>query len=107
MAEKVEQELRFEKLVSGDRPSVLALGIFGAEALKKTQMAVFLVDVLGRVHLAPPEAVKVLMPPRISEDILDSLEEDKALEVLIAQGDTEEQILDYIRGRKGRGVHGQ
>ena len=98
----VEQELRIEKLTSGDRPSVLALGVFGAEALKKTKLAVFMVDVLGRVHLVPPSAIQVLQKPLVSQQELDAFDEETAIKVLLAQESSEEEIMKYLRGRKTR-----
>ena len=69
--EKVEHELSLEKLISGDRASVLALGIFGAEALKRDHVAVFRVDVLGRVHLVPPSLIQAGPPPKVSDEDLE------------------------------------
>jgi hypothetical protein len=97
-----DQELQLEKLASGDRPSIIALGIAGAESLKQTKMAVFMVDVLGRVHVMPPTAVQVTLPARVLESELDAMDEERSLDVMLAQGDDEEAILAYLRGRRGR-----
>jgi hypothetical protein len=39
---EVEQELLYDRLVSGDRPSILALGVTGAAAIKRVRMALVL-----------------------------------------------------------------
>lgn len=103
MADKTEQELRYERLVSGDRPSILALGVYGAESIKKTRQAVFVVDVLGRVQILPPSAVQILTPAKVKESELDELSEDQAIAVMTAQGDNEDAIIAYLSGRKARG----
>jgi hypothetical protein len=99
---EVEQELLYDRLVSGDRPSILALGVTGAAAIKRVRMAVFVVDELGRVHLLGPSAVQILQPPRISDEDLDTLDEDSAINVLTRQRDSEEAIIGYLRRRNER-----
>lgn len=101
-----DQELTLDRLASGDRPSILALGVSGAESLKRTKMAVFMVDVLGRVQIMAPSAVSVLAPPRVSDEELDSYDEERAINVMVAQNDSEEVILTYLSSRKGRRVSG-
>jgi hypothetical protein len=106
--EVVGRDLLFDKLVSGDRPSILALGLYGAESIKQSRMAVFMVDVLGRIRLMPLSSVVVKSSPRIDDAELDSMTEDDALAVLIEQGDHDNVILKYLKGRTeregGRGV---
>jgi hypothetical protein len=99
MADANEQLLTFDKLASGDRPSILALGVSGAESLKKTRIAVFAVDVLGRIQLLPPAAVQLLVPPRVKDDELDAMEEGRAIEVMLAQGDGEDVVITYLKAR--------
>lgn len=48
----------------------------------------------------PPEAVKVVMSPRISDEELDTFTEDSAIQILLKQGDSEEAILQYLARRK-------
>ena len=103
MADQTDQELRYEKLVSGDRPSILALGVYGAESIRKSKQAFFVVDVLGRVQILPPSAVQVLAPPKVRESDLDQLSEDQAIAVMTAQEDSEDAIITYLAGRKARG----
>ena len=100
--EKVDRELTVDRLVTGDRPSIFFMGMVGAHAIRKDSMAVFMVDVLGRVHLMPPTAVKVLASPRVTEQELDALTEDEAIAVLVKQGDSEEEILKYLARRGPR-----
>lgn len=70
-------------------------------------MAVFVVDVLGRVHLLRPEDVKVINPPRVLERELDALSEDDAIRLMTMQGDSEDVILAYLQQRsRAEGVGG-
>jgi hypothetical protein len=89
----------YDRLVSGDRPSILALGVYGAESLKRAKMAVFMVDVLGRVHIMPPHTVEVLVTPKVSRDELNKMSEDDAISVMTRQGDGDDLILDYLKAR--------
>ena len=98
-AEKVDRELTVDGLVSGDRPSVFFLGMVGAHAIRKDQMAVFMVDVLGRVHLMPPSAIRIVDRPRVKEEELNALATDEAIQILVQQGDSEEEILKYLARR--------
>jgi hypothetical protein len=94
------EDLSIEKISSGDRPSLYALGLAAAEALKQARTAVLMVDVLGRVRLMPQEAVKVLHPPKIEDEDLDLLSEEEAIDLLVVQGDSEQMILEYVTRRK-------
>lgn len=62
-------------------------------------MAVFMVDVLGRVHLMPPSSIQVIHKPRVTEEELDAFTEDEAIQILVQQGDSEEEILRYLARR--------
>jgi alpha-N-acetylglucosamine transferase len=95
-----EQDLKVEMLESGDRPSLFALGLWGAQSIRQSKMAVFMVDVLGRVQLMPVSAVQVIVKPRVDDDTLDTLTVEEAIHVMVAQDDTEQLILDYIKRRK-------
>lgn len=94
-----EEDLLLDKLASGDRPSVYAAGIVAAKALKECGVAVLISDVLGRVHLMPPQAVELKFRPRLTDEELNLLEEDAALVLLARQGDEEETILAYLKRR--------
>ena len=102
MAEEREEELTVERLTTGDRPSLYMLGMVGAQSIRKTQMAVFMVDVFGRVRIMPTESVKVLIKPKIGDPELDVLSEDEAIQVKVAEGESEEEILGYLRRRHSR-----
>lgn len=102
MAQEENQELKVEKLFSGDRPSVYALGIFGSEALKRSQMAVFMIDILGRVVIMPPDAIKVLRKPRISDTELDGMSEEDSINLMLEQGDEQSVVIAYLKGREVR-----
>lgn len=102
MSKEENQELRVESLFSGDRPSIYALGIFGAESLKRAKMAVFMIDVLGRVVIMPPDAVKILRSPRVADVELDGMSEEDAINLMLEQGDEEAVVVGYLKGRKAR-----
>lgn len=92
--------IQAERLVSGDQPSIMAAGIYAAASIRKMGMAVLMVDALGRIHTMPPESVKILERPRVKDDELDLMDEDTAIEVMVAQEDREEAILAYLNRRK-------
>jgi hypothetical protein len=99
-----EEQLVLDKLAAGDRPSIYIAGVVAAEALKKFGMAVLMTDVLGRVHLVPNAAVKVLKKPRLSEDELNDLEESEAINIMLKQEDTEDSVIAYLHRRTVRSV---
>ena len=94
-----EEDLVLDKLVSGDRPSLYAAGMVAAQSLKEVGIAVFMLDVLGRVHLVPPQFVEVARKPRLKDDELHELAEDEAMALLIKQQDSEDSILAYMARR--------
>ena len=94
-----EEDLVLDKLVSGDRPSLYAAGMVAAQALKDSGTAVFMLDVLGRVHLVPAQLVEVKRRPKLSDDELNSLDENEALGLLVKQGEDEDSIIAYVRRR--------
>lgn len=98
--DEIQEELSLDKLSSGDRPSIYVLGLAASQALKQTKFAVLMVDCLGRVRLMPPDAVVVVRGPRIEEEELNALDEDQAIHLLSAQGDTEAMIMEYLSRRK-------
>jgi hypothetical protein len=100
------EPLQMERLLSGDRPSIITLGAHGAHALRQHKLAVFAVDVVGRVHMLPPSAVKLLAPPRVQDSELDEMTEDEAIDIMASQSDPEEAILKYLTERKGRESNG-
>ena len=101
---EVEEELTADKLLSGDRPSTYVFGLAGADSLRKTGIAIFMIDVLGQVRLMPPSSVKVLSRPRVEDEDLHALEEGQAINLLVAQGDTEDEILAYLIRRKSKNI---
>lgn len=98
--EEIEEDLMLDRVSSGDKPSILALGMAAGQSLKMAKMAVLMVDVKGRVRLMPLDSVKVLHPPRLDDEELHEMEEEEAIEVMVAQGDPEPTILEYITRRK-------
>ena len=106
MAEEREETLTVERLTTGDRPSIVMLGMVGAQSIRQTNMAVFMVDVLGRVRIMAPQAIKVLTPPKISDEELHMLSEEQAIQVKVAEGESEEEILEYLKRRNSQTVEG-
>lgn len=98
--DEIEEELTIDKVASGDRPSLFVLGLAASQALKQTKCAVLMVDMLGRVRLMPTDSIKVVSTPRIDDSDLHHLSEDDAINILILQGDSEDQILSYLYRRK-------
>lgn len=95
-----DEELTIDKVSSGDRPSLYALGLAVSAALKGTSTAVVMVDVLGRVRLMPSDAVSVLRTPKLTDEELHAFQEEYALQLLAAQGDSDEEIMEYLARRK-------
>jgi hypothetical protein len=91
--------LDLDRLVSGDRPSLYITGMAAAQALKESGIAVFMVDVLGRVHLLPASFVDVQKKPRLEDEELNRRPEEEALRLLMAQGDDEASIIAYLARR--------
>lgn len=98
--EYVDREMTVDRLVTGDKPSILFFGMVGAHAIRKDSIAVFMVDVLGRVHLMPTSSIKVLQKPKVSYEDLNGFTEDSAIQILLKQGDSEEEIMQYLARRK-------
>jgi len=95
----MEEELLLDRLASGDRPSVYIAGMTVAKALKESQVAVLMVDVLGRVHLLPSSFIEVKKKPRLTDAELHVRPEEEAIQLLQAQGDAESDIMEYLRRR--------
>jgi hypothetical protein len=98
-AEEGSEELLLDKLASGDRPALYATGMVAAQALKTAGVAVFMLDVLGRVHLMPAQFVEVKRRPKLSDDELNLFTEDEALTLLLKQGEEEDAIVKYMQRR--------
>jgi hypothetical protein len=63
---------------------------------------VFAVDVLGQVQILHPSAIQLLVKPRIKDEELDKMDETNAIQVMLAQSDSEEAIRTYLHNRAGR-----
>ena len=100
-----EEEIVLDRLCSGDRPSIIAMGMSIAHSLKVTKpsIAVIMVDVLGRVVLMPPGSIKILTTPKLTDDDLDGFDGDRAIEIMVKEERLEEDIISYLRNRKARG----
>jgi hypothetical protein len=94
-----EEDLLLDKLAAGDRPAVYAAGLVCARSLRETGIAVFMPDVLGRVHLLPMEVLEIKQRPRIGDGELHKMPEDLALQVLVKQGESEDHIVEYLKRR--------
>lgn len=102
MTEEGTEDLLFDRLVTGDRPSLYAVGMVAAQALKETGIAVFMTDALGRVHCLPKSFIEIKRGPRLSDDELDAFSEDEALTLLLRQEEKEEEIIKYMKRRASR-----
>ncbi len=102
MPEAVSEVLVMDKLCSGDRPSIFIAGMLVAHALKKGNLAVITTDILGRVIVLPPAAVKLSGPVLLSDKDLDGFEEDVAIGIMTTEGRNEDDILSYIKRRHSR-----
>ena len=100
-----EEVLLADRLCTGDRPSILAAGMTVAQALRKTKVAVFMVDALGQVVLMPPESVQILASPILPDSDLDALGEDEAIALMVSEGRQEDGIMKYLAARHSRGIH--
>ena len=100
MSQEREEELSFDKVCSGDKPSLYALGLAVSAMLRGAKHAVVMVDALGRVVLMPEDSISVLRTPRLSDEELHAYPQEAALQLLILQGDTEDQIVEYLGRRK-------
>ncbi len=99
MPEK-DEVLTLDRLASGDRPSIYVAGMTVAQALRKSKVAVLAVNALGRVVLLPPNAVKILSPPKLTDVELNELDEDAALQALFQEERPEEDIVEYLKRRE-------
>lgn len=98
-----EETLMVDKLIAGDRPSLLVMGITVARALEKFGQAFVTSDVLGRVKIMPKEAVSLLAKPLLKEEDLDEIEEDEAIRLMVKEGREERDIIAYLARRSGKG----
>ena len=99
-----DEILLTDKLCSGDRPSVVAAGMTLAQALRKSRIAVFMVDALGQVVLMPPSSIQVLSKPLVTVSDLDAMNEDEAIALMVTEGRTEEGIMEYLSARSAKGL---
>lgn len=100
---EVQEELTLEKVSSGDRPSIYALGLATAQALKISSKAVVMLDALGRVCLMPEDSIQVLRGPKLTDEDLQQFQEEDAISLLVKQGSTDEEIMHYLARRNGKG----
>lgn len=102
MAER-EEELVVDKLCSGDRPSVYVAGMVVAQGLKVSKTITLGVDVLGRVVVVPHQNVTLKSPIYLSDEFLNELDEDMAIELMVKEDRKEDDIMSYLSRRKGIG----
>lgn len=95
-----DEELTADRLMSGDRPSIFIAGMAVAQAMRKSKTVVLMMNVLGKVVLMPPEAIKVLAQPRVSDAELNDLGEDEALQVMLQEGRPENEMVEYLKRRE-------
>ena len=100
MGDQQVQTLQIDLLAAGDRPSILILGLVASRLLQNHKLAVLAVDALGHVQFLLPDAVKLLVPVRVPIEDLNKLDEMDAIRVLLAQGDSEDEIEKYLHHRE-------
>lgn len=83
------EKLSREKLQTAE--AVLSLGLTVVKELSEQGMVTVFINEAGEVELAPPSEVE-----------LDALEMAEALDVLVQNNYTDEQLFAYLRGRKAR-----
>lgn len=103
---EMEEVLLADKLCSGDRPSAYVAGMVVAQSLRKTKMAVLMVNALGHVIVMPPEAVKILHPALVKDSHLDELDEGDAIRVMTSEGREDRDIVEYLKKRTENGTNG-
>jgi len=99
-----DETVTVDRLVTGDRPSLYFVGMAAANAIRMDEMAVFMVDALGRVLLMPPSSIQVIHRPKVKEEELDQMSESVAINILLKQGESEESITSYLFQRAQRGI---
>lgn len=95
-----DEVLLADRLCSGDRPSVFIAGMAIAQALKKNKLAVMAINALGQVVIMPPGSIKVLAKPRVKDSDLNELDEDAAIQVMIQEERSEEEMVAYLKTRE-------
>jgi hypothetical protein len=102
MAEQ-DQVLTVDQLLSGDRPSLLVMGMVVARSIEKFGMAVIMPNALGKVVAMPLNAVTVLAKPLVKDEDLDQLSEEEAIALMAEEKRVDEDILAYLTKRSSRG----
>lgn len=100
----MDEPMRVDKLRDGDQMAIIALGITCSQMFKKMDVVVLATDVLGLVHVLPPDSVKLLKPPAVTDNDLDTVSETEAINALLRQGETEERIITYLKSRASREI---
>lgn len=101
MAQKTE-ELTVDKLLSFDKAAIFVTGLTVAHALKqsKTNIVALTVDCLGKVVLLPEDAVSVSKIPVVSDQDLDGFPEDEAINIMVLENRSDEEMVRYLKTRK-------
>ena len=98
MAEQ-DQVLKMDQLLSGDRPSLMVMGMVVARSLEKFGMAVILSNALGNIVALPPSAVSVLAKPLVKDEDLNHLPEEEAIALMVKEKRNDDGILEYLSRR--------
>lgn len=101
MAER-EEELTVDKLSSGDKPSIYTAGLIVSHALKLSKTVTLGVDVLGRVVVVPPSYVTLNTPLYLSDESLDSFSEERAIDLMLQEKRSDEDMVGYLSRRGNR-----
>ena len=103
MAEK-EEVLLADRLCSGDKPSICAVGMVVAQALKKSKLVTLAVNPLGEVVVVSPDAVTLKPGPMMGDGYYHNLDEEQAIHLLMLEGVSEEGIVEYLKRRDKNGT---
>lgn len=97
--EAQQESLSLELAVSGDVPSLLALGRAAAHCMARTGYVVMGADALGIVHLLDPVVIQAPHRPRVSDLDLHQMEEGSAISLMVDEGRSEDEIVAYLKRR--------
>lgn len=99
--EEVDRPILVDKLCSGDKISVLAIGMAVAHSVRLTGSAAIAVDALGRVCIVDTKTLNI-QAPRVQDTDLDLMTEDESISVMLKEGREERELLEYLIKRDTR-----
>jgi len=97
-----EHTLELADLKNANKSAMLAAGVVLGEALSRDRIAIFMLDAVDKVVLMDSLSVKILTVPKVSDEDLDKLGDDRAIEIMTRELRSEGEILSYLERRKVR-----